>query len=81
MASISVRKLDADVFQQLKKQAQHHGVSMEEEARQILTRGVIVQEGLGDAAVRLFGDLYQDDDDLPIPPREIHQPLNLQEDQ
>ncbi|MFT4929323.1 MAG: plasmid stability protein [Phenylobacterium sp.] len=77
MANISVRKLDDEVLQQLRIQAAHHGVSMEEEARQILTRGIIVQEGLGDAAVRLFGDLYADDDDLPIPSREIHQPIKF----
>lgn len=77
MANISVRKLDDEVLQQLKIQAAHHGVSMEEEARQILTRGIIVQEGLGDAAVRLFGDLYVEDNDLPIPARETHQPMKF----
>lgn len=89
MANISVRKLDEEVIQQLKIQAVHHGVSMEEEARQILTRGIIVREGLGDAAVRLFGDLYHNDgisdnkrdnksdDKLQIPTREVHQPLKF----
>lgn len=76
MANISVRKLNQEVLQQLKIQAAHHGVSMEEEARQILTRGVIVRERLGDAAVRLFGDLYTDED-LPLPSREVHQPLKF----
>lgn len=76
MANISVRKLSEEVFQQLKIQAAHHGVSMEEEARQILTRGVIVREGLGDAAVRIFGDLYTDEE-LSLPTREVHQPLKF----
>jgi len=76
MANISVRKLSEEVLQQLKIQAAHHGVSMEEEARQILTRGVIVKEGLGDAAVKLFGDLYKDDD-LILPSRQSHQPIEF----
>ena len=76
MANISVRKLDEEVLKQLKIQAAHHGVSMEEEARQILTRGVIVREGLGDAAVRLFSDLYNDDE-LNLPSREPHEPMQF----
>ena len=36
MASLSVRKLDVNVYEQLRVRAAKHGVSMEEEARQII---------------------------------------------
>jgi plasmid stability protein len=36
MASLSVRKIDDDVFQRLKARAAAHGVSTEEEVRRIL---------------------------------------------
>ena len=40
MASLSVRKIDADVYERLRIRAAQHGVSMEEEVRQILKRVV-----------------------------------------
>jgi antitoxin FitA len=36
MANLSIRKLDEDVFSRLRMLASAHGVSMEEEVRQIL---------------------------------------------
>jgi len=76
MASISVRKLDDETLKRLKIQAAHHGVSMEEEVRNILTAGVSPKEGLGDAAVRIFGSLYKDDS-LELPLREVHEPIKF----
>ncbi|MCJ8270811.1 MAG: hypothetical protein MJK04_15575 [Psychrosphaera sp.] len=92
MPSISVRKLDEGTLVQLKIQAAHNGVSMEEEARQILTRGIMPQKKLGEAVRQLFSTVYADpafagksegtacEDngaELQIPPREIHQPIEF----
>ena len=41
MANLSVRKLDDNTYQQLRSQAQMHGVSVEEEVRQIIYQAVI----------------------------------------
>jgi len=77
MASISVRKLDDETIKRLKIQAVYHGVSMEEEARNILTEGVAPQERLGDAVMQIFEPLYGDYT-LEIPKREIHDPIDFE---
>ena len=74
MASLSVRKLDDDTLQRLRMRAAKHGVSMEEEARQILKRAVATPERLGDLAVRVFSPTYGKDDFM-LPEREHSQPL------
>jgi plasmid stability protein len=69
MPSLSVRKLDELTFRQLRIQAAKHGVSMEEEVRQIIKRAVTTPENLGDFAVRLFSSAY-DGEELSLPQRE-----------
>ena len=78
MASLSVRKLDDETLTLLRVRAARHGVSMEEEARQILKRAVIAPERLGDLAVRLFSPVYEDDV-LILPKREITDPVDFSE--
>ena len=56
MASLSVRKIDDDVYERLRIRAAKRGVSMEEEVRQILRRAVSAPERLGDLARNYFGD-------------------------
>ncbi len=51
MPSISVRKIDEDTLKRLRNRATRHGVSMEEEVRQILQRAVTTPEQIGS---RLF---------------------------
>jgi len=46
MASITVRDLDEDVKARLRIQAAHKGVSMEAEARRLITEGVQPQSAL-----------------------------------
>ena len=77
MASLSVRQIDDEVYDRLKVRAAGHGVSMEEEARQILQRAVAAPERLGEFAIRLFGPAHGVE--LPLPPRGIHEPLDLGE--
>lgn len=78
MASLSVRKLDDDTLKRLRIRAAQHGVSMEEEVRQILKRAVATPECLGDLAVRLFSPAYGGEE-LKLPEREIHDPTVFSE--
>ncbi len=77
MPSLSVRKIDTETLSLLRVQAAKHGVSMEEEVRQIIKKSVSTPENIGDLAVRLFSPAYGVDE-LKIAPREIHEPLKFQ---
>ena len=76
MASLSVRKLDEATVAQLRIRAARHGISMEEEARQILKRAAAVPESLGDLAVRLFSPSYGGEE-LVLPRRETSEPMEF----
>ena len=76
MASLSVRKIDDDVYERLRIRAAKHGVSMEEEVRQILRHAVSAPERLGDLALEYFGN---DGVELELPSREPHEPMNVGE--
>ena len=76
MASISVRRIDDEVYESLRIRAAKHGVSMEEEVRQILRRAVSAPERLGNLALEYFGE---DGVDLELPPREPHEPMSVDE--
>ncbi|MFT5452055.1 MAG: plasmid stability protein [Enterobacterales bacterium] len=77
MASLSVRKIEAETLSLLRVQAAKHGVSMEEEVRQIIKKAVSTPENIGDLAVRLFSPAYGADE-LNIAPREVHDALKFQ---
>ncbi len=77
LASISVRKLDDETVALLRIRAAKHGVSMEEEARQILKRTVAATERIGDLAMALFGAKNGADFDLPV--REPHEAVEILE--
>lgn len=77
MPSLSVRKIDDETFNRLRLQAARHGVSMEEEIRQILKKAVTTPERLGDLAVRLFSPAYGEGE-LVIPPRETSDPVRFE---
>ncbi len=71
MANLSVRKLDEQTLERLRIRAARHGVSMEEEARRVLKRGVSAPERIGDLAVQLFGPAHGVDLELAAhPPHE-----------
>jgi len=76
MASLSIRKVDDETYNRLRDRAARHGVSMEEEVRQILHRAVSPPERLGDLFVKIFGHARGADLDLPL--RELHEPLDLE---
>lgn len=76
MASLSVRKIDDEVYELLRIRAARNGVSMEEEVRRILKRAVSAPENLGDLARKYFGE---DGVELELPRREPHEPIGIGE--
>jgi len=76
MPSIIVRNLDDHTIARLRVRAARHGVSMEEEVRQLLKQAVSAPERLGDLAVRLFSPCYGGDE-IELPRREIYEPPDL----
>jgi antitoxin FitA len=76
LPSLSIRKLDDETYDRLRIQAIQHGVSMEEEVRQILKRAVAPPERLGDLFLKVFGPARGVD--LDLPPREPHEPPDLE---
>ena len=76
MASLSIRKLDAETYESLRARALRRGVSMEEEARQILKRAVSPPERLGDLFLKVFGP--KNGAALDLPQREPHEPLDFE---
>ncbi len=75
MANLSIRKLDDEVFSKLRMIASQHGVSMEEEVRQILTKTVLQHVKLGDLALQLFGN--EQGIELELPKHFAHKPVDL----
>lgn len=76
MTSLSIRKLDDETCEQLRARAARHGVSMEEEVRQILKRAVSPPERLGDLFLKVFGPSRGAD--LELSSRQPHEPVPLE---
>lgn len=76
MHSLSVRRIDDDVYERLRIRARQHGVSMEEEVRRILSRALVAPERLGDLALEYFGP---NGVELELPSREPHDPMRVGE--
>ena len=55
MRSLNVRKLDPDIYERLRLRAAKHGISMEEEVRQILFQALTAPEKLSDVFKKHFG--------------------------
>ena len=69
MAYLLIRRLDADVKENLRLRAKRYGVSMEEEARSILRAELLKPQseeyGLGSKIAALFRDISDNDEPLP----------------
>ena len=78
MANLSVRNIDEQTVANLRVRAARHGISMEEEIRQILRQAAMTPDRLGDLAVRLFSPAYGDED-LALPERQTSEPLEFSE--
>ena len=77
MASISVRKLDGQVYNQLRIRAAEHGVSMEEEARQIISKAVSVPERISNVFKKHFGQTHGIDLNIPSQRGIPHNPMDF----
>jgi plasmid stability protein len=76
MANLSIRKLDQKIYEKLHIRAAKHGVSMEEEVRQIITQAVAAPDQLGELFKQYFG--ASNGVDLELPSRgDPHDPLDL----
>jgi len=75
VANLSVRKIDNETLARLRARAAQHGVSVEEEARQIIQEAVSAPERLGDLAVRVFGHQYGVE--MELPQRGVHEPMDF----
>ncbi len=75
MASLSIRRVDDEVYEKLRARAAEHGISMEEEVRRILERTVAAPAKLGQLALQCFGPDHGAD--LELPSRPPHEPLTL----
>ena len=74
MPSLSVRRLDGDVFRRLKMRAQRDGLSVEEAVRRILADAVVDVEPAGAMIRRIIGD---DAIDFDLPAREVDDPIDF----
>lgn len=77
MASLSVRKLDDAVYEKLRVRAAQHGVSMEEEVRQILGQVVQTPLKVSEVFTKYFG--LNNAVDLQLDQHLPHDPLDLAE--
>lgn len=77
MASLSIRKLNDDVYNQLQLLAVAHGVSMEEEVRCIISQAVILPQKLS----QIFGEHFgsRNGVELVLPKREVHDALDFEQ--
>ena len=78
MASFSIRKLDDAVYQKLRIRAAKHGISMEEEVRQIITHVVAVPDDISQVFTKHFGTHNGVDLESPDP-KTSHQPMDFDE--
>lgn len=77
MASLSIRKLDNQVYEALRIRAAQHGVSMEEEARQTLSQIIAAPINIGSTFSRYFGK--DNGVTLNLEARTMHNPMDFKE--
>ena len=77
MANLSIRQLNETAYKQLQIRATKHGVSMEEEARQIICHAVSAPRKLSLIFLKHFGN--KNGIDLAIANRKPHKPMDFDE--
>ena len=76
MANLSIRKLDDQIYQRLQSRALEHGISMEEEVRQILYHAVCTPKDISAIFQKYFsvqGIVLDLDNDHKRP----HEPMDF----
>jgi len=77
MASLSVRRIDKAIYERLRVRAALHGISMEEEVRQIIVQAVTAPTRISEVFKKYFG--LENGVDLTIAERKPHHPLEFDE--
>jgi plasmid stability protein len=77
MANLSVRKLDDGIYNQLRYQAKDHGVSIEEEVRQIIYQAVVPKETISSIFKKNFGKKNGINLEPFMQEKRPHEPLDL----
>lgn len=75
MRSLTVRKIEDEVYERLKERAADEGVSMEELVRQLIERAVAPPRSLAELAVECFGE--ESGVELEMPERAVVEPVDL----
>lgn len=75
MANLSIRDLDKTAYEQLRLRAANHGVSMEEEVRQIIYHAISTPDKISLIFQNNFGK--KNGINLRLPPRKAHQPFDI----
>ena len=78
MANLSVRNLDKNTYDQLRIRAARHGISMEEEVRQILHQVIATPERITSVFQKYFGPTHGIDLALQNR-RKPHEPMDFDE--
>lgn len=79
MANISIRKLEKFAYENLKNRAAQHGVSMEEEARQIIYQAVSTPININHIFQKYFGIENGVDLDSLVNQHKPHDPMDFAE--
>jgi len=77
MANLSIRQLDEHAYELLRIRAAKHGVSMEEEIRQIIYQAVSAPEQISKIFKKYFGK--ENGVNLELHPRKPHKPMDFKE--
>lgn len=77
MASLSIRKLDDNIYECLRIRAAKHGVSMEEEVRKIIYRAVSAPDSISEIFKQNFGN--KNGVDLDLLAHKPHHPMDFDE--
>lgn len=76
MPNLSVRRLDPKIYKRLRMRAAKHGISMEEEVRQILFQALSAPEKISNVFLKYFGPDNGVDLDA-LGQRKEHQPMDF----
>ena len=77
MANLSIRKLDTEVYEQLRIRSLKHGVSMEEETRRIIIQAVSAPEHLSEVFEACFGVNNGIEFSEILTQHQAHQPMDF----
>lgn len=79
MVSLNIRKIDKNAYEQLRIRAEKRGVSIEEEARQIICLSIFAPDSITNVFQKFFGKKNGVDLDSKLNPSKPNEPTNFEE--